>query len=413
MKKSKFITGIGKAFFYLRMSLACAWRYRSIPVLLKASRFTRIFFKHKLVKLPSGEYKLDFYMPRYPSQAFFTAMEDKVLRRPPHPVSVVLSIGKACAYRCPHCYQRKDSPEELPLPLLVENVRKMRDFGIVAWAVEGGEPMLRFERLEAVLAEVSGLEVWVNSTGHAATPQKIRRLAELKVTGVMSSIHSVNPEEHDAFTGVKGSWQRALDFLRDCQNEGMLVGFNTVLSDQQILDGGVDQIMDLAKQHDCDYIQLIHPKACGAWMGKEFDNTAAQQAIRIAREAQLRYNSSRERHAPVLTAQVFEESPEMLGCCCGGIDRFYVGASGDVQPCEFVNISFGNLKDVSFETAYERMRQCFAIPCEEWTCCKYAADIAAHAGERLPLPWPQTEQLVKNWKCGTPTKVYEAIGIYK
>ena len=413
MKKSKFITGIGKLLFYVRMSLACAWRYRSVSVLMKASRFTRIFFKHKLVKLPSGEYKLDFYMPRYPSQAFFTAMEDKVLRRPPRPVSVVLSIGKACAYRCPHCYQRKDSPEELPLPLLLENVRKMRDFGIVAWAVEGGEPMLRFERLEAVLAEISGLEVWVNSTGHAATPEKIRRLAELKVTGVMSSIHSVNPEEHDAFTGVKGSWRRALDFLRDCQNAGMLVGFNTVLSDQQILDGGIDQIMDLAKQHDCDYIQLIHPKACGAWMGKEFDTTAAQQAIRIAREAQLRYNSSRERHAPVLTAQVFEESPEMLGCCCGGIDRFYVGASGEVQPCEFVNISFGNLKEVPFETAYERMRRCFAVPCEEWTCCKYAADIAAHAGDRLPLPWPQTQQLVKNWKCGTPTKVYEDIGIYK
>ena len=413
MKRSRFITGFWKAMFYARMSLACAWRYHSLSVLMKASKFTGIFFKHKLVKLPSGECKLDFYMPRYPSEAFFTAMEDKVLRKPPRPVSVVLSVTKACAYRCPHCYQRKDAPQELPQDILIDNVRKMRDFGVVAWAVEGGEPLMRFERLEAVLKEISGLEVWVNSTGHSATPEKIRRLAELKVTGVMSSIHSVDPREHDAFTGMQGSWRRALDFLHDCQKEGMLVGFNTVLTDRQIVDGGIDGIMALAKEQDCDYIQLIHPKACGGWMGRTFDNELAQKAIRIAKEAQIRYNSVKEKHSPVLTAQVFEESPEMLGCCCGGIDRFYVGASGDVQPCEFVNISFGNLQEESFETAYERMRKCFATPCEEWTCCIHAKELAEHAGERLPIPWAETEQLVKNWKAGTPTKVYESIGIYK
>ena len=203
MKRNENITGVRKFLFYVRMSLACAWRYWRHPAaLMKASQLTRIFFKHKLKRLVSGGYKLDFYLPRSPSQAFFTALEDKVICRPPRPVSVVLSISKTCAYKCPHCYQRKDDPHELSLPVLVENVRKMRDFGIVAWAVEGGEPLLRFERLEAVLSEISGLEVWVNSTGHGATPEKIRRLAELKVTGIMSSIHSVDEKTHDAFTGV-------------------------------------------------------------------------------------------------------------------------------------------------------------------------------------------------------------------
>ena len=413
MKKSRNITGLGKLLFYARMSLACVWRYKSPSALLKASRFTSIFFRHKLVKMASGEYKLDFYMPRYPSEAFFTALEDKVICRPPRPVSVVLSISKACAYKCPHCYQRKDDPNELPLEILIENVRKMRDFGIVAWAIEGGEPMLRFERLEAVLREVQGLEVWVNSTGHAATPEKIRRMRELGVTGVMSSIHSVDPGEHDAFTGIPGSWKRALDFLRDCQDEGVLVGFNTVLTDREVVDGGIDRIMDLAVERGCDYIQLIHPKACGAWMGKTFDASLHREAIALAKAAQVRYNSSGSRHAPVLTAQVYEESPEMLGCCCGGIDRFYVGASGEVQPCEFVNISFGNLRDVPFETAYARMRKAFAVPCEEWTCQTRAAEIAAVAGDRLPLPWKETERLVAAWQPGTPTKVYTDVGIYR
>lgn len=413
MKRSKFITGFPKLLFYARMSLVCAWRFHSISVLVKAAKFTKIFYKHKLLRLPSGEYKLDFYMPRYPSEAFFIAMADKLLRTPPRPVSVVFSITKACSYKCPHCYQMHDSAEEMSLQKLVGTVRTIRDFGVVAWAVEGGEPLLKFERLEAVLAEIQGLEVWVNSNGLSATPEKVVRLAELQVTGVMSSIHSVNPDTHDQFTGVPGSWQCAIEFLRECQNAGMLVGFNTCLSDENIIAGGIDEIMNLAKQHNFDYIQLIHPKSCGGWMGKPVDSALSEKAVRIACAAQVKYNSALEKHSPILTAQVFEESPGMLGCCCGGIDRFYVGAAGDVQPCEFVNLSFGNLNEVSFETAYERMRQTFAVPCVEWTCCIRAEEIAQNAGKTLPIPWEQTEKIVSSWQSGTPTPVYEEMGIYR
>jgi len=413
MKKSKFITGLPKLLFYLRMSLGCAWRFRSIRALSKAAKFTGIFFRHKLLKLPSGEYKLDFYMPRYPSEAFFRAMEDKIIHVPPRPVSVVFSMTKACTYKCRHCYQKRDSSAEIPLEILLANVRKMRDFGVAAWAVEGGEPLLKFERLKAVLSELKGLEVWVNSTGFSATPEKIAELAALQVTGVMGSIHSVDPMVHDEFTGTPGSWERAIQFLHDCQNAGMLAGFNTVLTDGEIVAGGIDRIMELAKAHDFDYIQLIHPKPCGGWMGKSFDSEQSGKAVRIACEAQMRYNSARKKHAPILTAQVFEESPEMLGCCCGGIDRFYIGAAGDVQPCEFVNLSFGNLNEVSFETAYRRMRNAFPVPCEEWTCRIRAAEIAEHAGDVLPIPWEKTEKIIANWKPGTPTRVYRKTGLYK
>ena len=41
-----------------------------------------------------------------------------------------------------------------------------------------------------------------------------------------------------------------------------------------------------------------------------------------------------------------------------------------------------------------------------------ADEIAAKAGERLPLPWDETERLVAGWKGGTPTKVYHKMGIY-
>ncbi len=427
MKKSKFITGFGKTFFYGRMSLGCAWYFLPkwkalggvagyILLLRRAAGFTRIFYCHKLLKLPDGRYKLDFYMPAYPGEAFFRAMESKLAVKPPRPVSVVFSISKACRFHCPHCYQQLDKSAELPLPELVATARTLREFGITAYAIEGGEPLLRFERLEAVLQELRGLELWVNSTGDGATPEKIAAMKRLGVTGVMSSIHSVDHEAHDRFTGVPGSWEMALQFLADCKEAGLLIGFNTVLEDDAIIRGGIDEIMTLAAAHECDYIQLIHPKPSGKWLGRQANQS--REAVGIAVEAQRRYNSARLRRAPILTAQVFEESPEMLGCTCGGIDRFYIGADGDVQPCEFVNLSFGNLREETFETIYQRMRECFPVPCSEWICSSKAAEIAEafrlSNTETAPLPWSLTEPLVKEWKHeGTPTEVYRQMRVYK
>ena len=175
-------------------------------------------------------------------------------------------------------------------------------------------------------------------------------------------------------------------------------------------------IMALAAENNCDYIQLIHPKACGKWRDCNFDTTRHEEAVRIACEAQKHYNSSAEKHAPILTAQVFEESEDMLGCTAGGIDRFYVGCSGEVQPCEFVNISFGNLQNEPYELIYERMRKAFPIPSCEWLCCAHAEEISAAVeanGGKTPIPWEQTKELIHDWKCGKPTPVYERMGIYR
>lgn len=428
MKKSKTVSGLKKLLFYCRMSVGCALHFlpkmRSIGGVLAYFRFlkraghlTKVFYKHKLLRLPDGRYKMDFYLPLYPSEAFFDSMVTKFVNAPPRPATVVLSITRACQYHCPHCYQGCDSTKELPLERLLEIVDELRATGVTAYAVEGGDPLLRFDRLLPVLERLKGMEVWINSTGTGSTPEKIHAMKMNQVTGIMSSIHSIHPSEHDNFTKVSGSWERAMNFLADCQQEGFLTGFNTVLTDEQIINGEIDRVMELAYEHNCDYIQLIHPKPCGRWIKNQFQQEQHEKAIEVVMNSQKRYNSDRDCHAPILVSQVFEESPDMLGCTCGGIDRFYIGASGEVQPCEFLNISFGNLSQESYQTIYQRMRSVFPIPDECWVCCEKAEEIRRLVEECnievLPVPWELTQTLTSSWKFDHPTKVYQKMGIYK
>ena len=87
-----------------------------------------------------------------------------------------------------------------------------------------------------------------------------------------------------------------------------------------------------------------------------------------------------------------------------------------MQACEFLNLSFGNVSTESFEVIFARMREVFAVPCEDWMCCTQAATIAqliqAEGISETPVPWEHTQKLVASWNRGKPTKLYRKLGVY-
>jgi MoaA/NifB/PqqE/SkfB family radical SAM enzyme len=175
--------------------------------------------------------------------------------------------------------------------------------------------------------------------------------------------------------------------------------------------------MDFAKDLRCDFVQLIHPKPAGQWLDRRSEMQTDPAVVRHARSEHLRYNSPAFHDYPALAAQVFEESEAVLGCTAGAVDRFYVNAHGEVQPCEFLNVSFGNVTDESFGAILARMRETFREPCSDWLCCTQPDAVRAlaekHGLSDLPLLWPQTRELVAQWTRGPKTPVYTRLGIYR
>lgn len=428
MRKTKFITGLGKIIVYLRIILHVPCHYAiqpyyfSTPIayfrfLYRAIHLLMVFRHNKVVKVFNG-YKLHLYLPAYPSRAFFYALESKLLKTPPGPTTVVFSMTKACTYLCKHCYQKNDKGADLDEALMITAAHKVRDAGVAMFDIEGGEPFVRFERLlKLVEALDDRCEIWVNTTGAGAEPDMIEKLKGAGLFGLMVSIHSPDADVHDHFTGIPGSFETACDILRTCRNVGLVTAFNTVLSEGEVKSGGISRIMELARELDCDYVQLIHPKPAGVWLGRKEDMQTDPDILRQVRNEHLRYNSREKRNYPSLAAQVFEEAEHVLGCTAGGIDRFYIGASGEVQPCEFLNISFGNVREEPFDDIYKRMRSYFPEPCADWLCCTQAESISNIFKEQnikcTPLPWAQTQQLVSKWDRGRKTPIYEKLGIYK
>lgn len=421
-------TGPEKALLYLRIAVHVALRYGSQPRTfrwnpLRYAEFLRqaltllLAFRHdKPVRTPRG-WKLHLYVPAYPSPAFFHIIESKLLLDPPGPSTAVYSTTKACQYRCPHCYQRKDRGADVPPDQLIATARHLQKLGVALFNIEGGEPFMRFDRLlDLVEALDERSEVWVNTTGDGAAPERLAALKRAGAAGLMISIHSPVAARHDAFCNIPGAFDTACLCATRARKVGLAVAFNSVLAEGELREGGLEELMALADKMGCHFVQLIHPKPSGGWLGRDEDMQRGEEILRQVRSAHLRYNSGASPVRTALAAQAFEEQAGVLGCTAGAIDRFYVNANGELQPCEFLNISFGNLTEEPFEVVWSRMRAAFPDARSDWLCCTQADEIhrlfVESSRKHTPLPWGLTRQLVESWDRGEPTPMYRRLGIY-
>lgn len=427
MSTPHFRTGLLKGLVYLRIILHIPFyygvrpRFFSSPVayirfLRRALQLLLVFRHNKIVRVFNG-YKLHLYLPAYPAKAFFYAIESKLLKSPPGPTTVVFSMTKACPYHCEHCYQKKDDTADLDESLMIQTALAVRDTGVAMFDIEGGEPFARYSRLlKLVQALDERSEIWINTTGALVKPGMFNELKSSGLFGIMVSIHSPDRARHDAFTGVPGSFDTACAIIKTGRSAGLVIACNSVLSEEDIRQGELDRLMELTRDLDCDFVQLIHPKPSGLWIGKKDGMQTDPAMIQTIQQEHVRYNSRAMNSYPALAAQVFEEQQSVLGCTAGAADRYYIGGSGEVQPCEFLNISFGNVKEESFDVIFARMRSYFKTPCCDWLCCTQAEAIqqlfTTHNITQTPLPWEITRELVESWDRGEPTPIYKNLGIY-
>jgi len=429
--KNKSITGFNKFIFFQYLTAYVFLVYTKRFLLRRINlRQYSLFLKRAILFLDKvkvnkvtktrGVYKLHIYFPAFPTKAFFIAL-DKFLTLEkdefnPYPTSVLLSIGKGCGNKCKHCYQRFDKREDLPIDKLKEVTKKLQDLKISFINIEGGEPMLKFERLMDAMSVIDDRsEVWVNTSGFLVTEEKAERMKNNGVFGVMISLHHWDRKKHDEFVGRNGSFDEAIKALKIFRNVGLSTAINCVGTQQLLEENGFDKIMVIAKKEGCAIVQLIHEKPAGAWIEK--NDTMNKGYLQKLYNYHLIYSQSKKyRDYPLISSQVYESTKNNFGCTAGGIERFYVNGNGDVQPCEFVNVSFGNINEEDFLEIYKRMRTIFNKPRTKWLCCteheKINEELRKQKHLSTPLSKEKSKKIIESFEFGEETDVYKKMRLY-
>ncbi len=314
----------------------------------------------------------------------------------PAPFLVVWNFTNMCNLKCKHCYQNADKPlpDELTLEEKLMVIDQLDGAGVPAIAFSGGEPLIHPHILLVVREAVSrGMYVAVATNGTAITRGLARELKEAGVHYVEVSLDSPNPRKHDDFRGVQGSWERALEGLRNCVEEGIATGVAMTLTKANYHE--IEEMVDLCEGLGVKRVIFFNfiPTGRGAdianWdLNPDEREEALKTIYRLALSRKIEVVST----APQLARVALQEScgkvtapthfivgadsgtlalAEFIGGCGAGRIYAAIEPNGDVTPCVFMPIKVGSLRERRFDEIWRtspiflqlRDRDSFEEPC--------------------------------------------------
>jgi radical SAM protein len=153
------------------------------------------------------------------------------------PFLVIWEVTRACALSCVHC--RADAiPRRNPRELTTEEGFRLIDqvcaFGDTPplFVLTGGDPMRRPDLAELVrYAAAKPMIVALTPSGTAAaTRVRLRELKDVGLSRIAVSLDGPDPATHDAFRGVRGSYDWTMKIIQAAVELDLPLQINTTMS---------------------------------------------------------------------------------------------------------------------------------------------------------------------------------------
>ncbi len=298
---------------------------------------------------------------------------------PGAPFQVVWDITYACNLRCKHCYATagKQLPDELSTDEALEVVDKLDRLGVTIISFSGGEPLVRKDFFEITsYAAEKGLYVAVATNGTLINEEMAKKMKEHGIRYVQISLDGMR-ETHDAFRGIKGAFDRAVEGIKNCVKEGFFV--NVSMTVTRFNYNEVSKVIELCEELGVNW--FMHYNFIPVGRGKEIiesDITPEQreELLRMLYNRNKNSNISLLSTAPqfarvalqcdaeiipthyynVKAGERLRRLAEFIGGCGAGRFYFAIKANGDIQPCVFFPLKVGNIKYDDLEKLWRENR---------------------------------------------------------
>lgn len=258
-----------------------------------------------------------------------------------------LALSYECNLTCEHCSAKvlENSKKPLGLDEYKDIAQQAHGLDNISWNITGGEPLLVswLDDLIPVLnPSCNYISIQTNCVD--LTAQRARQLASLGVNCITTSIDSLSPEEHDAFRGMKGAFSKTIEGIVNARNAGMNILIACMVTHSNL------RSLELRKL--IEYINSLGAIAlfnlavpCGNWENHNEE---------ILRDDDRQYLFRLLNEYPK-TSTDHEVAHGKTGCPAG-VEKIYITAYGEVLPCPFLHITFGNVRNEPLDNIVNKMR---------------------------------------------------------
>lgn len=306
---------------------------------------------------------------------------------PGSPFQVVWNITRACNLKCAHCYEnagKKDS-NELSKQQVVEGLEKLSIAGVTSVAFSGGEPTSNPNIVRYIkLTDELGMYPAMATNGYRLSKKYLcNKLVDAGLKFVQISIDGLDPETHDTFRGVEGSWENAIKTVENFVDyDDVFVEVATTATTHNIDE--IPEIINYVRDLGAHWFMIYNfiPTGTGTTITdtdispnkrRELLKTAyrenisgdmqvlstAPQYAEVAESLQSRETSLIPTHFynPEYEDSQVMQLAEFVGGC--GAGRFYMSIepNGDLYPCVFFphndELLLGNLMEDDFDEVWK------------------------------------------------------------
>lgn len=276
------------------------------------------------------------------------------------PLIISWNVTRKCNLKCSHCYinassesQKVKSTDELTTEQAKNLMDQIAEVSCPMLILSGGEPLLREDIFELIrYGTKKGIKMAMGSNGAFIDPKVAEKLKEAGIKTVSISLDSANPDKHDEFRGVKGSWQKAINAIKALKESGILVQVNTTLTQDNYDE--IDDIMTLAEKMGVENFHLFFLVPTGR--GRKITDVSPAMYERMIKENLAKTSRHRlnVRHscAPQFMRIAKDMNIDMrqwIRGCIAGLYYCRIFPNGEVTPCPYLPIKLGNVKEKAFK----------------------------------------------------------------
>ncbi len=338
----------------------CRWWSR-LRRQLAGLEFLRRFLRRETLRRHRGKWVINSFFPPFPSPAY-DRLFTKFLPAPRwKPLSAFLALTYDCPSDCWHCSAKARSCDTLLQGQQWLNVlSQLVELGTSLVAFTGGEPLLNPHLAELVKeADRGGIVTQIFTSGIGATPTVWRELSDAGLWGVGVSLDDTNPDVVNRLRGSSLAYISALAALERARDAGLYTFINALATGEMVRSGEHIRIYGLAEQLGLQEVRFIEPKPCGR-LG-EAGSAHSLSATEVAVLRSFHRTQNRRRRGPKVCAFSEIESEELFGCVAGTA-HMYIDPAGNVCPCDFTPLPFGNVRTESLNAIWMRMSRSIGQP---------------------------------------------------
>ncbi len=386
----------------LKIRLICFILFQNLRALLQGRlSFSRLIYSlrkqitisylFKDAKYTSVDRKIfvDPFTPYFPSPYFTKLLENNSCDTfPLKPVYAQISITNTCPCNCFHCHvvntHEKDVPRETIIGVINEMIEM--DFPLIFFV--GGEPMSRFDDLLAFInAAQTHMDTRIFTSGVGATHDRLVKLKQAGLEGICVSLDHYKEKIHNQQRGHPNAFKSACSTVKQASKMGFYVSVVCCTTNSLVESKDIFKVVDLAERLGAHSIQINEIRPVGTADSAEDENlflTETNKQILIDY-----YKRENKTGRPIsIVMPWYNEAAYNFGCLATTGQKAYIDARGNVQPCELLKLSLGNIQSSSFHSIWEKFLPYCGHPVNQ--CIIYPLKKLLDQAPQLPIPVDQT-----------------------